>query len=70
MQLIVLLGLIAVIVGLLFVWHWLKTHCPACRKPWGETGRVQDGELMAGRRAYLKEWHCTACGHSEWIKSM
>lgn len=69
MELLVLLGLIALIIGLLCVVHWLKSHCPACRKPWRETGQVQDGGLMAGRTAYLKEWRCSACGHTAWIKS-
>ena len=70
MQLLVLLGLIALIIGLLWAAHWLKSLCPSCRKPWSETGQIQSGELMAGRRAYLKEWRCPACGHSEWIKSL
>jgi hypothetical protein len=69
MGVVVLGGFIVVIIGMLWLLQWLKSHCPACRKPWRETGQLQDGGLMAGRRAYLKEWHCSACGQSAWIKS-
>jgi hypothetical protein len=69
MSLLVLLGAIAIFVGLLWVLHWLKSMCPACRKPWRETGQVRSGGFMAGRTAYMKEWQCPACGHSDWIKS-
>ena len=69
MELLVLLGLAALVVGLLCIIQWLKTRCPSCRKPWRETGQVQGGQYMAGRNAYLKEWHCSACGYSAWIKS-
>lgn len=69
MSLLVLLGLIALLIGLLFGLNWLKSICPSCRKPWKETGQVQGGQLMAGRNAYLKEWHCPSCGYSEWRKS-
>lgn len=68
MELLVLVGLIALIIGLLCLVHWLKSRCPACRKRWGETGQVQSGGYMAGRTAYLKEWRCPACGHAEWLK--
>lgn len=68
MSLLVLLGLIALIIGLLWAIVWLKSRCPACRKPWGETGQVQNGGFMAGRNAYIKEWRCAACGYSAWIK--
>ena len=69
MSTLVLVGLIAVIIGLLWWMHWMKSHCPSCRKPWPETGQVRNGGFMAGRVAYLKEWHCPACGHAEWVKS-
>jgi hypothetical protein len=69
MQLLVLVGLIALIIGLLFGTQWIRSRCPSCRKTWRETGQVQSAGFMAGRNAYLKEWRCPACGRSEWIKS-
>jgi hypothetical protein len=67
--LLVLAGFIAVIIGLLWWLQWMKAHCPTCKKPWSATGQIQNGGLMAGRRAYMKQWRCPACGYSEWIKS-
>jgi len=69
MELLLLLGLMAFIVGSLVVGRWFKTRCPSCRKTWRETGQAQNAGLMAGRHAYMKEWRCPACGHSAWIKS-
>ena len=69
-DLLVLAGFIAVIIGLLWWLQWMKSHCPTCRKPWRATGQMHKGGLMAGRHAYMKEWRCPACGYSEWIKSL
>ena len=67
---IVLLALFVAAIGIGFaVLYWLKTHCPMCNKRWGPTGEIRSGGYMGGKTAYLKEWRCESCGHTDWIKS-
>ena len=68
MSLLVLLGLIALLLGLCGRYTGSSRGVRRVGSLGGRLGR-QNGGFMAERNAYLKDWRCPACGYSAWVKS-